>query len=162
MAAAGLAGAEASGAPPTAPAVNAIKPWVPEPDMDCDWWVSREDGHSHRASIGQDDGLSMGLSDLGFDAWPETNQIRVELIFNHDPERRVSVIGWTTHISEAPTMLGFYLDAEARRALGGATRLELLRDGKTIVDMPLAATPSQAELDRCVPPPRTKDSDSED
>jgi hypothetical protein len=104
----------------------------------------------------------MGLSDAGFDAWPQSDHLPVQLMFDHDPKRTVTVDASVTHTAGAPTMLGFHLDADARRALGGATRLELLRDGKLIVDMPLAATPSQAKLDFCVPPPKTEDSDSED
>ena len=156
-----LTNAAASAAPAAAPAAP-VNPWVLTPDMNCDWWVSREDGHSHRASIDQGGGLQMGLSDVAFDAWPESNEkLRLELIFDHDSRRRVSVGASVTHSSGIPTMLGFELDADTRRAMGGATRLELLRDGKTIVDMPLAATPSQAEFDRCVPPPNEGPSDSE-
>jgi hypothetical protein len=155
-----LAAMLASGSAAAAP-IAPVKPWVL--DNDCDCWLSRVDGHSHRASISRDwANVSMGLSDFAFDPWPQSDAVRVEVMFNHDPKRRVSVEGSISHLSGAPTMLGFSLDAGARRALGGATRIEVLQDGKTVVDLPLAETPSQAQLDFCVPPPRTKDSDSED
>ena len=138
-----LSGAAGAVAPAT-PVGSAAKPWEATPDMDCDWWLSREDGHSHRASIDQGSGLSMGLSDTAFDTWPQSDHVPVLLRFNHDAKRMVTVDAWVTHSDGAPTMIGFILDARARRALGGATRLEVVDHGKTLVDLPLAATPSAA------------------
>lgn len=155
----GLLGGLALAAAPVPP----VKPWVVEGDVGCSWWLSGPDGKSHVASIGQGDELMLSLSHAAFMAWSELERPRVELIFDHDPKRRVVVEGWATHGGEGSTSssFGLYLDAAARRALGGATRLELRRDGKAVIDLPLAATPGQAELDACVPPPKTEDSDEE-
>lgn len=146
-------------ATPTAP----VKPWVPRAEVDCNWWLSGADGKSHVASIEQGDELMLSLSDAAFMAWSELEQPQVELIFDDDPKRRVFVEGWATHAGAGSTSssFGLYLDAAARRALGGATRLKLRRDGKAILDLRLAATPSQAALDACVPPPNGLDSDEE-
>lgn len=140
-----------------------VKPWVLDAEVGCNWWLSGPDGKSHVASIGQGDELMLSLSDAAFMAWSESERPRVELMFNHDSKRRVFVSGWATHGGAGSTSssFGFYLDAAARRALGKATRFELRRDGKAVIDLPLAGTPSQAELDACVPPPKGPNSDEE-
>ena len=156
---AALAGLTLAAAPPVPP----VKPWVPHADIGCDWWLSGADGKSHVASIGQGDELMLSFSDAAFMAWSDLKRPRVELIFDSDPKRRVFVEGWATHggAGSSNSSFGLYLDAAARRALGGATRLELRRDGKAVIDLRLAATPSQAELDACVPPPKGPNSDEE-
>ena len=47
-------------------------------------------------------------------------------------------------------MLGMYLRADARRAMGGADWIEVLHEGKLLTAIPLSQTPSQAALDACV------------
>ena len=140
-----------------------VKPWVPHAEVDCNWSLSGADGKSHAASIEQGDELMLSLSDAAFMAWSNLERPRVELIFDDDPKRRVFVEGWATHSGAGSTSssFGLYLDAAARRALGGATRLKLRRDGKAILDLRLAATPSQTALDACVPPPKGEHSDEE-
>ena len=69
--------------------------------------------------------------------------------------------GWVSHGAEKSSMFGLYLDARARRAMAGATRLELSRDGKPVIDLFLSDTPSRAELNACVPPPKGPNSDEE-
>lgn len=158
-AAAMVLGAVAVGAASPAP----VKPWVLHAEIACDWWLSGADGKRHVASIGQGDELMLSFSDAAFMAWSESERPRVELIFNHDPKRRVFVEGWATHGGAGSTSssFGFYLDAAARRAMGKATRVELRRNGKPVIGLPLAATPSKAELDACVPPPKGPNSDEE-
>ena len=58
-------------------------------------------------------------------------------------------------------MFGFYLDSAARQAMSNATRLELSRDGKPVIDLFLSDTPSRAQLNACVPPPKGPNSDEE-
>ncbi|MCY7281093.1 MAG: hypothetical protein LH610_09415 [Sphingomonas bacterium] len=153
----------AVGIAPSAASPAPVKPWVPHAEVECNWWLSGADGKSHAASIEQGDELMLSLSDAAFVAWSELEQPQVELIFNNDPKRSVFVEGWATHGGAGSTSstFGLYLDAAARRTLGGATRLKLRRDGKAIIDMRLAATPSQAALDACVPPPKGPNSDEE-
>lgn len=155
--AAGIA-AQASAAAPGA----AAKAWKLQPNG-CEWLITGEDGRSHVASISRGDELMLSLTDAAFLGWSESERPRVELVFDGDPERRVFAEGWATHAGEGSTSssFGLYLDAQARRALGGATRMELRRDGKPVFDLPLAATPGQAELDACVPPPDDGHSDEE-
>ena len=145
----------------TAAAPAPVKPWVKDKELDCDWWLSREDGHSLRASIGQSpDGLALTFGDLVFNTWPEAGRPKVELRFNGDPKRRVQTTGWATH-GDGYAMFGLYLTKDALKKMGGATTLELRRKGKTVITLPLAATPSTAELIACIPPPSTGHSDSE-
>lgn len=140
-----------------------VKPWVSQGDIGCRWGLSGPNGKSHVASIEQGDELMLSLSDAAFLSWSEMERPRVELIFDRDPKRRVFAQGWATHSGAGSTSssFGLYLDAAARKALSRATRLELRRDGRPVIDLLLAATPSQAELDACVPPPKTEDSDEE-
>ncbi len=136
------------------------KPWVK--DNDCSWWLSGDDGKSHRASITQgEDGLLLSVSDRAFAAWPEEDRPLVELRFNRDPRRQATAEGWATHGSEGLAMFGLILSEEALRSMAEATMLELRRDGALVVELPLADTPSQAELEACVPPPYDGRSDSE-
>ena len=46
--------------------------------------------------------------------------------------------------------LSAYLDADARRLVGGATSVQLWRGGKLLVDVPLENTPSAKQLNACV------------
>ena len=140
-----------------------VKPWVAYADLGCNWQITGPNGKSHVASIEQGDELMLSFSDAAFLSWSEMERPRVELIFDRDPKRRVFAQGWATHSGAGSTSssFGLYLDAAARKALSRATRLELRRDGRPVIDLLLAATPSQAELDACVPPPKTENSDEE-
>jgi len=147
----------------TAPAAEPapVKQWVKTKEADCDWWLSREDGHSLRAAIGLSaDGLALTFGDLVFNTWPEAGYPKVELRFNRDPKRRVQTKGWATH-GDGYAMFGILLTKDAMQKMGGATTLELRRKGKTVITLPLAETPSAAELIACIPPPSTGHSDSE-
>ncbi|MFM9864486.1 MAG: hypothetical protein ACKVRO_12850 [Micropepsaceae bacterium] len=136
------------------------KPWKKE--SECGWWLSGADGKSLRASISQgSDGLILTLADPVFRSWSETDRPLVELRFDKQAGRRAIVEGWVSLGDDAASMFGLYLDGAARKAMDRATMLELSRDGKLVLTMPLAGTPAQAELDACVPPPSSEESDSE-
>jgi hypothetical protein len=140
--------------------VQAVKPWKKE--SECGWWLSGADGKSLRASISQgSDGLILTLADPVFRDWSEENRPLVELRFDKQASRRATVEGWVSLGDDAASMFGLYLDGPARKAMDRATTLELSRDGKMALTMPLAGTPAQAELDACVPPPSSEESDSE-
>ena len=138
---------------------GAVRPWFR--DNYCSWWLSREDGKKHLASIGQGDGLVLTLSDTAFLDWSEEGRPAVELTFDRDPRRRIGTTGWVSKGGGELAMFGLYLDAPARRAMSRATRIELTRDGKPAIDLFLTDTPSKAELDACVPPPKGPNSDEE-
>lgn len=140
-----------------------VKPWAPQGDIGCSWLITGPDGKSHVVSIGQGDELMLSFDDPAFLDWSEEERPQVELIFDRDPAKRVLVNGWATHGGEGSTSssFGLYLDAAARRGLSGATQLELRRDGRPVIDLPLAATPNLAALEACVPPPKDENSDEE-
>lgn len=142
------------------PAAPPAKPWVKEDQ--CRWWLSGEDGKSLRASIESgSDGIALTIADPVFKIWSESERPKVELRFNKDDARRASAEGWVSLGGGSAAMFGLFLDAAALKAMGEATLLELSRDGKTVVTLPLAATPSAAELEACIPKPSEYPSDSE-
>lgn len=139
-----------------------VKPWAADADLGCNWRITGSDNKSLVASIEQGDELMLTLNHPAFLGWSELERPQVELTFDQDPAKRVLVRGWATHGGAGSTssMFGLYLDAAARRALGGARRLVMRRVGRPVIDLPLAATPSVAMLDACVPP-KDKHNDEE-
>ena len=141
-------------------AASLAKPW--DWERQCSWWLSGEDGRELRASIGQgDEGLVLSLADPVFLEWPEEDRPRVELVFDGDARRQVSVEGWSTHIGTETAIFGLELDTEGIRMLAGATSLELRRDGRSFLKLPLEKTPKEADLEICVPSPIGDSSDQE-
>lgn len=135
------------------------KPW--ERESECRWWLSGDDGKKLRASIGQStDGVVLTVADPVFKSWSESDLHKVELRFNKDTKRKAVTEGWVSLGGGHASMFGLYLDSDAMKAMDRATLLELRRDGVLAVELPLAGTPSQAELEGCVLPP-SEHSDSE-
>jgi hypothetical protein len=127
-----------------------IKPWNKE--SECSWWLSADDGKSLRASIGQSpDGVVLTLSDLVFKTWSESEFHEVELRFNKDAKRKALAEGWVSLGGGHTSMFGVFLDIAAMKAMDRATLLEVRRAGALVMALPLAATPTKAELEGCVP-----------
>ena len=147
------------GATPPAP----VKPWTDEGDIGCRWWLSGPNGRELHASIGQgDEDPVLTVAERAFLPFAETDTVPLVLRFDRDPRRQASASAWVSSVvGDGERMLGMYLTAAARKAFGGANRIEILHQGKLLADIPLAATPSQATLDACVRPPKTEDSDEE-
>lgn len=102
------------------------------------------------------------VSERAFLPFAEDQRVPLVLRFDRDPRRVADASAWSSSVvGDGERMLGMYLTAAARKAFGGATRIEILHHGKLLADIPLAATPSQAALDACVRPPKTEDSDEE-
>ena len=135
-----------------------VAPWTKE--SDCSWWLSRDDGKSLRASISRgEDGVILTLADPVFNTWSDSGQPRVELRFNKDSKRRVLTDGWVSSGGDWG-MFGLHLSDDTFRVMDRATNIELLHDGALVFEQPLAQTPTQAELEACVPTPGAQ-SDSE-
>lgn len=148
-------------APPLHAAADAapIKPW--DKESECSWWLSGPDGKIHHASIGQSpDGVVMTLSDPAFKTWSESDFHKVELRFNKDAKRKMVGEGWVSLGGGQTSMLGVFLDAAGMKAMDRATFLEVRRGGVLAMELPLAATPTEAELKACIMPP-SEHSDSE-
>lgn len=141
---------------PASAASEPVKPWVLE--NDCSWWLSGPDGKELHASIGQgDDDPVLTIADRAFLPFTEEERIPVVLRFDGDPKREAPETAWVSSIvGDGERMLGTFLSAEARQAMGGAIRMEVVHQDKVLTELPLAATPSQAELDACVVPPGPK------
>jgi hypothetical protein len=158
IAGAGLSAA-AFAAPAQIAAAPVVKPW--DKESECSWWLSGDDGKRLRASIGQSpDGVVVTLSDDVFKSWSESELPKVEVQFNKDPKRKYVTEGWVSTGGGTVGMFGFFLNDAGFKAMDRATLLELRRDGKLAVAIPLAATPTAAELKGCVMPP-SEHSDSE-
>ena len=142
---------------PTAPVSMAqpapVKPWVEEGDIGCSWGITGPNGKTHRASIGTgDDDPVLSLDDAAFVALPEYGRVPVTLRFDGNPKRIATGSAWTGIVLDGERSLGMFLDATARKAMGGARRIEVIHDGKTLLDMPLAKTPSLKQLEKCTWP----------
>lgn len=145
---------------PANPKPAAAKPWVLRDD--CYWWLSGEDGKSHRASITRGETeIMLSFSDRIFAGWPMEDRPAVELLFDGDFRKRVQTVGWATHGSDGWGSFGVELDAAARRKLAGASSFELRREGRLIMLLSLAGTPDREALEACVPPPKLESSDEE-
>ena len=142
---------------------QAVKPWEIEGDVGCAWWLSGPNGRELHASIGRgDDDPILTISEKAFLPFTEEQRVPLVLRFDRDPARVASAEAWSSSVvGDGERMLGMYLRPDARRGLGGATFIEVLHEGRVLAAIPLAATPSQAELDACVRPPKSEDSDEE-
>ena len=140
-----------------------VKPWVLDPQTgQCDWWLSGPDGSQLHASIGIGGGGEppvLTIADPVFLRFGEETRPRVVLRANGNPARSVTLESWSSHVGTESAMLGMFLTPRARRVLGGARRMQILDGGKILVDIPLAATPSNAALTACVQPPGKGDSE---
>ena len=132
-----------------------VKPWTVEGDIGCSWWLSGPNGKELHASIGQgDDDPVLTVAERAFLPFAETDDVPLVLRFDRDPRREATASAWVSSVvGDGERMLGMYLTAAARKAFGGARRIEILHKGQVLTNIPLAATPSQAELDACVRPP---------
>ena len=140
-----------------------VKPWAVDGDVGCSWWLSGPNGKEHHASIGTgDDDPVLTISERAFLPFAEDATVPLVLRFDRDPARVASAEAWSSSVvGDGERMLGMYLRADARRALGGSSFIEVLHEGRVLTAIPLAATPSQADLDACVRPPGTEHSDEE-
>jgi len=140
-----------------------VKPWVPHAEVDCAWWLSGPNGKELHASIGQgDEDPMLTVSERSFRRFSESQRVPLVLRFNRDRNRQATAEAWVSSVvGNGERMLGMYLGADARKAIGGASRIEIVHKGKVLADIPLAATPSQAALDACVVPPKGEHSDEE-
>ncbi|HEU5481712.1 MAG TPA: hypothetical protein VFU80_01290 [Sphingomicrobium sp.] len=134
---------------PARPAV----PFQKHAEVDCDWMMKSPAEELIRGSIGQgDDDPILYLVDPVFDGWSDTEDHSVELSAGGSGGR-AKARAYATHGGGSPGSLGIYLNAEARQIVGGATAVQVWKDGKPVLNLAFANTPSAAELDACVRPP---------
>lgn len=139
---------KAAAAPPTR-AEAAFKPWRKE--ANCYWVMTYPDGVAHRATMagGYGTGVNLTLvdSDL-FYPWPIDERIPVSLRFDGDAANTVETLA-SHGDDDASSVLAVVLDKPARELIPGSSRLELLRDGKSVLELPMAGNPTADELEAC-------------
>lgn len=147
--------AAAATASPSFPPARPLVPFVKDTDVDCDWNMHAKGKEKWiRGGIGKgDEDPMIQLVDRAFTGWSDSEQHRIEVSVG-DPERRLAVNAWAgSGDAQMPGSASFYMDAEMRKLIGGATSLQIWKDGKAVFNSMLAGTPSVAELDACVRPP---------
>jgi hypothetical protein len=144
-------GAAAEPGPP--PARLAV-PFVKHGDVDCDWMMRDPRERWIRGSIGRgDEDPVIGLVDTAFDSWSDGEEHAIEVSAG-DPAHRVPATAWAGNAGgQAPGSIGFYMNADLRKLIGGAKSLQIWNGGKPVLNLVFANTPSVEELDACVQPP---------
>jgi hypothetical protein len=153
MLAGDAAPATPTAASPPFPAARSLVPYTEEGDVGC-YWTMHDPGEKWiRGGIGQgDEEPVFHLVDHAFDAWSDSEEHRIEISAG-DPTRRVSAKAWAgSGDDKMPGSVGFYMSPDMRRLIGGATSVQVWKDGKPVSNAVLAETPTAAELDACVRP----------
>ena len=147
----------------TSPAPRPAVPFVEVGDVGCHWTMHDKEREKWiRGGIGQgDEDPILDLVDSAFDSWSNSEEHAIEVSAG-DSSRRLPATAWASPSDgETPGSIGFYMDADLRQMIGGATSLQIWKGGKAVYSGLLSATPSAAELDSCVRPPKSEDSDEE-
>lgn len=157
-----LTGSAAAATPPFPPA-RSLVPYVPGPGSHCYWEMHDHSEKWNRGGIVPGDEVPVvQFVDHAFDSWDENLDHQVEISVG-DPARRLSASAWAgSGNAEMPGMIGFDLNADLRKLIGGATSLQVWKDGKPVYNAVLAKTPTTADLDACVGAPRDPDLDDEE
>ena len=157
-----LIGGAAATTPPFPPA-RSVVPYVSGPGSHCYWEMHDRSENWKRGGIVPGDQVPVvHFVDHAFDSWDENLDHQIEISVG-DPARRLSASAWTgSGNAEMPGMIGFDLSAELRKLIGGATSLQVWKDGQPVYNAALAETPTAAELDACVGAPRDPDLDDEE
>lgn len=157
-----LAGATGPAATPFPPARPAV-PYVEVGDVGCYWTMHDRSEKWIRGGIGQgDEDPVIDFVDRAFYSWSDSEEHKIEISVG-DPARRVPATGWAGNAGgQTPGSLGFYAGPELRKLIGGATSLQVWKDGKPVFNAALSGTPTTAQLDACVRPPSNPDETDEE
>ena len=134
------------GIPPPRPAV----PFEKHAEFDCDW-VMQDPGEPRiRGSIRRgEQSPVLQIFDPVFESWSDNDYPTIELSAG-GPGGRVEALAYVIHWAKEGSALGIFLDEEARGVVGRARQLQIWKDGKPVLDLALADTPSAEELAACV------------
>ena len=150
---ANVAAAAAAPAASAFPPARSLVPFV-KSETYCSWDmedIPRE--KLIRGGIGRgDEDPMISFVDHAFDDWSESGRHSIQVSVG-DPKRRLPASLWVSKASEPPGFAAFYMDAKLRQLIGGATSLQIWKDGKPVFNTQLANTPSTAELDACIQKP---------
>jgi len=158
----GVAPTMRSAASPAFPAARSPVPYAEEGDVGCYWTMHDPKEKWIRGGIGRGDHEPVfDLVDNAFFSWSDSGRHAIE-VSTGDPGRRLPASAWASNAGgAAPGGIGFYMNADMRKLIGGATSVQIWKDGKPVFNAVLAKTPTAAELDACVMPPKSDDSDEE-
>lgn len=143
-------------AAPASPIFPSARPLVPfvKSEAYCSWGMHAKGKEKWiRGDIGRgDENPMISFVDRVFDDWSDSDRHAIEVSVG-DPNQRLAASAWSTEGGEAPGSAAFYMDAKMRQLIGGATSLQIWKDGKPVFNTTLANTPSAAELDACIQKP---------
>lgn len=141
-------------ATPPFPPARPVVPFVPEGDIGCYWTMHDKSEKWIRGGIGMgDEDPMIDFVDRAFYDWSDSEDHLIEVSVG-DPNRRLPAKAWAGNAGgQTPGSAAFYMNAEMRKLIGGATSLQIWKDGKPVFNTLLANTPSAADLDACVRPP---------
>ena len=131
---------------PARPAV----PFEKHAELDCDWVMRGPAKEQIRASISRgEQSPVLHIVDPLFNSWSDVDYPTIELSAG-GTRRRVEALAYVTHPQETSSSLDIFLNGRARGILGGAKQLQIWKDGRLVLSLPLAKTPSADELAACV------------
>lgn len=147
-----LAALLAPGATGDAPLPTARRavPFEKHEELDCDWVMRGPAKEQVRASISRgEQSPVLHIVDPLFNSWSDVDYPTIELSVGRSG-RRVVALAYVTHSKETSSSLGIFLDEKVRSVVGGAKQLQIWKDGRPVLSLPLANTPSAGELAACV------------
>jgi hypothetical protein len=117
------------------------------------YWVMRDAAQplAIRGSIRPgEQSPELQIFDPMFNDWSDIEYPTVELSAGGSGARGTA-LAYVSHSTPAHgPFLAIFLDEEARGVVGGAMQLQVWKDGRLVLDMALAGTPSAEELAACV------------
>lgn len=119
-------------------------------ELDCDWVMRGPAREGVRGSISRgEQSPVLHIVDPLFNSWSEVSDPVIALSAGASG-RRVEALGYVIHSREAGSSLGIFLNEKVRSIVGGARQLQIWKDGKLVLNLALANTPSANELAACV------------
>ena len=133
------------------PPARSLVPFVEEGDVGCHWTMHDPREKWIRGGLGQgDDDPVINLVDAAFDLWSDSEEHMIEVSAG-DPARRAPAKAWAGNAGgQTPGSVGFYLDAPLRQLIGGASSLQIWKDGKPVFN---AGWPRPRASPSSTPPP---------
>lgn len=133
------------GLPPARPAV----PFEKHAEIDCDWMMKDRGEPLIRGSISRgEQSPVLYILDPLFAGWSDNEDHEIELV-ESGSGKRARALAYVLHSKETSASLSIFLDAEARSVVGGAKYLTIWKDGRPVLNLAFANTPSAEELAAC-------------
>ena len=136
-------GRERSPAPPAVP-------FEKHAELNCDWVMRGPAKEQVRASISRgEQSPVLHIVDPLFNSWSDVDYPTIELSAGGSGGR-VEALAYVTHPKETGSSLSIFLNEKVRGVVGGAKQLRIWKDGRPVLNLALANTPSAKELAACV------------